>query len=101
MLPIIAHAGESHSDSIESIAHYTAPWYIAIPVFILVTFAIAYLVWLVSNKDMGAVLLLIAGWLLLVGFGLYSISPVVSALSIVSGILIAGFLALAGLSSGK
>lgn len=101
MLFILAHAGESHSDGLESITHYAAPWYVAIPVFLVVTIAIAYLIWLVSGKNLGTVLLVIASWLLLVGFGLYSISPIISALSIVSGMVIAGFLALAGLTSGK
>jgi hypothetical protein len=101
MLYRFAHAEEVHTDGLESITHYGDAWYIAIPVFLIISATIGYLTWLVSGKNFGTVLLVLAGFFLIIGFGLFSISPIVSAIAIVCGMLIAGFLALAGLSSGK
>jgi len=101
MITLFAHAGETHSEGIEAVAHYVAPWYFAIPAFIFVVAAIGYLVWLIGGKDLGKVLVIEAGLLLIIGFGLFNISPIVSAIAIILGMFTAGFLALAGLSAGK
>ena len=98
MFRILAHAGEDHSDSLEAVAHYAAPWYIAIPLFLLVVAMVGYLTWIVSGRNLGTVLMVLSGVLLVIGFTLYTISTVVSGIAIVAGILIAGFLALASLS---
>lgn len=101
MLHIIAHAGETHSDGLEAVAHYAAPWYIALPVFFITIAMIGYLTWLVSGKKLGTVLSVLAVFMLIFGFTLYSVSAIVSGISIVLGILLAGFLALASLATGK
>ncbi len=99
MLEILAHAGETHGDGLESVAHYAAPWYIALPIFFIVIAMIGYLTWLVSGKNFGTVLMVLAFVLLVIGFTLYSISALVSGISIILGIMTAGFLALASLTS--
>ncbi len=101
MLEIIAHAGETHSDGLEAVAHYTAPWYIALPVFFIVIAMIGYLTWLVSGKNIGTVLSVLAAVMLIMGFTLYSVSALVSGIAIVLGIMTAGFLALASLTNGE
>jgi len=101
MLHILAHAGETHSDSLEAVAHYTAPWYISLPLFFVIIGMIGYLTWLVSGKNFGTVLSVLAAVLLIIGFTLYSVSALVSGIAIVLGIMTAGFLALASLTSGK
>ena len=100
LITVIAHAGEEHGNGLQAVAHYAAPWYIALPVFFLVVGMIGYLTWLVSGKNIGTVLMVLSGVLLIIGFTLYTVSTLVSGIAIISGIMIAGFLALASLSSG-
>ena len=95
---LLAHAGEDHSSGAEAIVHTAAPWYVALPIYIFALAAIAYITWLLSKKNLGTVLLVVSIVMLLAGFGLYAISPLVSAVAIVGGILIAGFMALSSLS---
>ncbi len=94
-----AHAGEDHGDGLSAVSHYIAPWYIALPAFLFMMFTIGYITWLVSGKNLGTTLMVMAGAMLVSGVALYSVSPLVSAISIVGGILIAGFMALASLGS--
>jgi predicted membrane protein len=97
---LLAHAGEDHSNAAESIAHY-APWYMAIPIFLLVVVAIGYLTWLISNKNAGIVMTVEALVLLVSGFTLFTISPYISVIAITAGIILAGFMAFSGLISEK
>ena len=96
---LLAHISETHNNGLESFAHYAAPWYIALPVFLVATFLVAYLAWIVSARNVGTTLMILSGFLLFSGFTLYNVSAIVSGLAIVSGIMIAGFLAVASLSS--
>lgn len=99
MFRYLAHGGENHSDGLEAAAHYVAPWYLAIPVFLLVIFMVGYLVWLVSGKNTGAVAGIVALVCLIAGFTMFTISPAVSIIAILSGILLSGFIALTGISN--
>lgn len=97
IMKIIAHAGEEHSDTIETINHYL-PWYIAIPVFLLIIAMIGYLTWIVSSRKTDTVALVLAVVFLISGLTLFAISPVISVISITSGILLAGALTFLGLA---
>ena len=99
MFSFLAHAGEEHSDGLESIAYYAAPWYIAIPVFLLVIAMAGYLTWLVSGKNPGVVAVVVAFICLISGFTMFVISPAVSVVAILTGIFLSGFIALTGLSN--
>ena len=88
---LLAHAGEAHSDGLETIAHTVAPWYFAIPLFIIVISAIGYLTWLVSGRNSHIVLGVVTAALLVSGFTLFTISAAVSAIAITVGLLLAGF----------
>jgi hypothetical protein len=95
---IFAHAGEEHTDTIESISHYL-PWYIAIPVFIIAISIIGYLTWIVSGKKIDTVALVLAFVLLISGLTLFTVSPIISVISITLGIILAGALTFLGLTS--
>lgn len=95
---ILAHAGEEHSEVAEAVSHF-APWYIAIPIFIVVMAIIGYLTWLVSGKKLDTVFLVLALCMLIVGFTAFTISPIVSVISITIGIVLAGLLTFVGLAS--
>lgn len=100
ILQIIAHAGEEHSDVAEAVSHF-APWYIAIPIFIITMAIIGYLTWLVSGKKIDTVLLVLAFCMLIVGLTSFTISPIVSVLAITIGIILAGLLAFGGLAGDR
>jgi len=88
---VLAHSGDTHSDGLESVAHTVAPWYLAVPLFIIIFAAIGYLVWLVSGKNSHVTLGVVTFALLISGFTLFSISAAVSFIAITVGLLLAGF----------
>lgn len=94
---ILAHAGEEHSEIIESINHYL-PWYFAVPLFLILLAMVGYLTWIVSGRKLDIVALVLAFICLLSGFGLFVVSPAVSVIAITLGILMAGALTFLGLS---
>ena len=98
MFKLLAHAGETHSEDLETIAHYVAPWYFAIPVFLLILAGIGYVTWIVSGKNTGTVLMTLAVIMLVCGMTMFAISPAVSIISILGGMLLSGLLAITGLS---
>jgi hypothetical protein len=97
IIQTLAHAGEEHSDVAEAVTHF-APWYIAIPLFIVTMAIIGYLTWLVSGKKLDTVFLVLAFCMLIIGFTAFTISPIVSVLAITIGIILAGLLAFVGLT---
>lgn len=100
MIPnILAHAGEEHIDTVEAVSHY-APWYIAVPLFIITMTIITYLVWLISGKKKDTTLLTVSVILLVVGFTMFNLSPFISIIAITVGLLATLFSAFVGLSSG-
>lgn len=94
---LLAHAGEDHSDTAEAFAHF-APWYIAVPVFLVVMTMITYLVWLVTGRKNDTTLLIVSGILLVVGFTMFNISPYISIIAITVGLLATLFSAFVGLT---
>jgi predicted membrane protein len=95
---LVAHAGEDHRATTESLSHYVAPWYIAIPSFLLVIGAIGYLTWLLSGKKLDKTLIVVAIVMLVSGFMMFVISPAVSIISFTGGILLSGLLSFTSLS---
>jgi hypothetical protein len=98
MIHVVAHAGETHSDAVETIAHTAAPWYIAVPLFIMFVAMIGYLTWLVSGKRPAAVMAVLSVVLLISGFTMFNISAAISVISITVGIVLAGVQAFGSLS---
>jgi hypothetical protein len=94
---ILAHAGEEHSNTVESISH-SIDWYIALPIFFLVVAAIGYLAWIVSGKKIDLVAIVLSIVLLISGFTLFNISAAISVISITAGIIIAGALTFLGIA---
>lgn len=97
-LDVLAHAGEEHSDSLDTVTHAVSPWYVAVPLFLLVVAGIGYLTWLLSGRKPDTVLIVLSIVLLISGFTLFNISPFISVISITVGILMAGILTFGGLA---
>ena len=94
---IIAHAGETHGSELDGIAHFIAPWYLALPAFFLALSLVGYLTWIVSGRQSDKVLVVLALVCLISGFTLFNISAIVSVVAIVGGLAISVSLTLSGL----
>lgn len=88
MINLFAHAGEAHETSGESLLHYLEVWYIALIVFVVVTYVLVTLLYML-NKSLGKTLTVMMAVYLVAGVGLYEKSPVISILSIIIGFAIA------------
>ena len=100
LLKIIAHAGEEHENTVESLAHEYIPGFIAVPVYLLFITMVGYLVWIISGKRRDVVLIVLAGLNLIIGFGFFAISPYTSVLAITMGIVISGMLTFGEITNG-
>lgn len=97
-LTILAHAGEEHSNTAATVTHTLAPWYIAVPVFLISVAVIGYLAWLVSGKKLDIVAVVLSIVLLISGFTLFNVSAAISVISITVGLVLTGAIALIGLA---
>jgi lipopolysaccharide export LptBFGC system permease protein LptF len=80
-----AHGGETHADSTESAWHaITNDWYIALPLYIVLLFALGAAVYLLS-KSRAATFNVLVVVLFVAGVLLYSTSPPVSIASLTAG----------------
>lgn len=86
MLELFAHAGETHSNASESTEHLLASWYLAVPLFIVIVFGIASIVYLLSKRSVAATYLSVVAVLLFSGIFFYDRSPVLSAIAITVGL---------------
>ena len=98
-LQTLAHAGEEHADSVESVTHFIEPWYIAIPTFVAFIAILSMLIWLLSGKRSDIVMIIMAFVLLVCGFTVFNISAIVSVISITAGFILSGFMAFGGLAA--
>jgi hypothetical protein len=101
MLELIAHAGEVHESTNESLVHYLEVWYIALIVFVVGTYVIGTLVYMLTKKSMSKALGALLICYLIAGLTMYEKSPVISILSIFSGFAIAAFVAFGSLATHK
>lgn len=101
IISLFAHAEEVHENNVESTIHSLGPWYVALLLVTAVLIAIGYLVWVVSGRKFGSVLLFESICLLLIGFVAATSYPLISVITLTIGIFLAGFLAFAGLANGK
>ena len=92
-----AHAGESHATTAEATAHELG-WYIQIPLFIVALFAVLAITYFLTKKR-DTTLLFTSLLLLIAGFGLFRIAPIVSATAITLGLIATLFVTLIGLGS--
>lgn len=100
IIPILlAHAGETHESTIEATAHEIG-WYIQLPVFLLALAGFIAILYLLTKKTKLTVLLT-ASVLLVIGFGFYRLSPVVSATAITLGLVSTLFITLVGLGDDE
>ncbi|MEK7472137.1 MAG: hypothetical protein AAB624_02715 [Patescibacteria group bacterium] len=86
MLRFIAHAGETDSVVAESATHFLENWYYALPLFILMVFGLASIVYLVSKRSVATTYLSVIAMFLISGIYLYDKSPALSAIAITIGL---------------
>ena len=97
-----AHAGEAHGTSTGSVLHaLLGTWYIALPLYALVLFGVGSLVYFVSKKSKPATFLTVLITLFVVGVLTYTVSALISAISISLGFLLVLMQVLTGLSHPK
>lgn len=97
IIQILAHAGETHETSLEAAAH-EIPWYLQVIIFVVGITLIYSLLWLITKK-IDTSLLVISLILLVTGFLVFQIAPVISILAITAGLLTTLFVTFAGLST--
>lgn len=88
-IQLLAHAGEAHESSNESLIHYLSVWWIAILVFIISTYLLATIIFALTKKSLPKTLLTLMAVFLVAGLFSYEKSPVISVLSILCGFIIA------------
>jgi hypothetical protein len=94
-----AHAGEVHESPVESASHALA-WYGQLAMFLVLLLVVYTVVNMVFKKKSTA-LLITATLLLMVGFGLYAVAPVVSATAITIGMVTTLLVTLVGLGDSS
>lgn len=99
MIDLFAHAGEFHESALSSSVHLI-PWYFQIPLFALLVAGFSTFVWLLTKK-VSTVIFITCFGLLLAGFLLYQVAPIVSVLAISFGLISSLAVTLLGIGSGK
>ncbi len=95
MISTFAHAGEIHETAVETTAHALA-WYVQLPLAIFIVAGFYALLRLVIKSTANA-LLILSLLLLIAGFTLFSVAPLVSATAITVGMVITLLVTLVGL----
>lgn len=92
---ILAHASEDHSNEAAATIHELA-WYYQLPIFFLALLGVCALIWLITKKL--DVVILISSFLMLVtGFLVFQVAPLVSIISITLGLVATLAVTLVGL----
>lgn len=86
IIKVIAHGGEVHETAGEATSHLLSTWYIALPIFILAVSGLASIVYLISRK-VDVTLIVVSIVLLVSGFTMYSVSAIISVVSITLGLM--------------
>ena len=101
LLQTLSHAGEEHSSTVSEIAH-RYPDIIVVPSFVLAVAGIGYITYLITSRNFGNSMFVVAVILFFSGFAFAQDYPLVSVLSLTVGLVLAMMLAFGGLSgSGK
>lgn len=92
-----AHGGEAHGNAAQSAWHaITGEWYIALPLYLVLLFALGTVIYLVS-KSRAAVFNILLAVLFVAGVLVYSAAPVVSVVSLAAGFALALLLVITNL----
>jgi hypothetical protein len=96
-----AHEGEMHKTAAETAWHsIVGEWYIALPLYLIILFAISAAIYLAS-KSKAATFNTLLVILFVGGVGFYNIAPVVSIVSLAGGFGLALTIVIAGLNHSK
>ena len=94
---ILAHAGESHSSELEAAAH-ELPWFLQVLLFLMGIALVYTLVWIITKK-VDTSLLILSFALLVTGFLVFQVAPIVSVLAITLGLITTLFVTFVGLGA--
>lgn len=95
ILSILAHGGEEHGSEIAASIHEVA-WYYQLPVFFLALLGIGTLIWLITKK-LDLVIMISSFLMLITGFLVFQVAPLVSIISITLGLVATLAVTLVGL----
>lgn len=84
-MQILAHAGEDHGSEVEATLHELA-WYVQLPVFFIGLILVMSLIWLIT-KSLDTVILISSFLMLITGFLVFQIAPLVSIVAITFGLI--------------
>lgn len=101
MLNAFAHADETHVTSGENLTHLLEVWYTAVPTYLIATALLVVLTYRLTKKSFNKTFVVGAGWLLISGVLLYDLSPVISTIGIVFGLLSSAIISLLSLTKTK
>lgn len=96
-----AHGGEAHTETKESVLHYFESWPIALVTWLALLIVIGLVVYFLSKKKLGPLLIVEGALLLGSGMFLYDASPVISIISLTLGLGLSLFFVLSMLSTPK
>lgn len=101
MIFYLAHEGEVHETAAESAWHAViGEWYIALPLYLIILFAISAAIYLAS-KSKAATFNTLLVILFVGGVGFYKVAPVVSIVSLAAGFALALMIVVIGLGHKK
>lgn len=96
-----AHGGETHETATQSAWHaITSEWYIALPLYVIILFALSAAVYLVS-KSKATVYATLLVVFFIAGIALYAVSPIVSIVSLAAGFAMALALVLVSIGGSR
>jgi|AntRauTorckE6833_2_1112554.scaffolds.fasta_scaffold01632_2 CHASE2 domain-containing sensor protein len=99
---LFAHVGEEHATTADSAMHALfGQWYIALPLFILVLFAVGSMTYVLSKRSKPATFTTVLIALFVIGVLTYTVSALISAIAISLGFLLVLVQVLATLSHPK
>ncbi len=82
---ILAHAGEVHSSDTTAAIHEVA-WYYQLALFLVALLAVSTLIWLITKK-LDLVILISSLLMLITGFLVFQVAPIVSVVAITLGLI--------------
>ncbi len=86
-LNLLAHAGEIHDTTEQSLAHRLEQWYVAVIVFAVLLFVIGNLVYLLTKKSLNRTLAILSTMLFVSAFLVYENLKVLSVLCLVTSFI--------------
>lgn len=89
-IELIAHAGEAHETSTETLTHSILnEWWAALSIYIAILIILVTVTYFATKKSTTAAFSMLLSALLVGGIAMYSISPIVSIFALTTGFTVA------------